>query len=76
MGLERKRRPGTTVISGGEPLPSLRPWLPANRGRFEPGSVNKILIRHDHACRYPWGEPRRCPAGPEIGVADEGPRGH
>jgi hypothetical protein len=63
-----------TLLAGREPLPGLNAWLAANRSRFKPGSVNQILIMHDHACRYPWGEPCTCLPGPEIRVAGENPQ--
>lgn len=66
-----KRLPGMTLIAGREPLPNLSAWLAANRSRFKPGSVNQILILHDHGCGYPWGQPCTCVPGPEIRVAGE-----
>ena len=72
--MSTERRPqGVTPIAGGEPLPSFNAWLAANRSRFKRGSVNQILIIHDHGCRYPWGEPCTCLPGPEIKVAGENP---
>jgi hypothetical protein len=72
MNTER-RLPGMTLIAGREPLPSLSTWIAANRSRFKRGSVNELLIMHDHGCRYPWGEPCTCVPGPEIRVAGENP---
>ncbi len=72
--MSTERRPcGVSVIDGREPLPGFKAWLEANRSRFKSGSVNQILIIHDHRCRYPWGEPCTCLAGPEIKVAGENP---
>jgi len=72
MSTERRDH-GMTRIAGREPLPCFNAWLTANRSRFKPGSVNQILIIHDHGCRYPWGEPCTCAPGPEIRVAGEKP---
>jgi hypothetical protein len=70
MSTERRPR-DVALIRGREPLSSLSTWLAVNRSRFARGSVNHILIIHDHGCRYPWGDPCTCPSGPEIKVAGE-----
>ncbi len=67
------RNPDMTPISGRAALPSFKAWFAANHSRFKPGSVNQIVIMHDHHCRYPWGEPCTCMPGPEIRVAGENP---
>ena len=72
--MSSERRPRGMTLIAGEPLPSLTTWLAANRSRFKRGSVNQILVIHDHGCRYPWGEPCTCPCGPEIRVAGEDAR--
>jgi len=72
--MSTERRPySPSLISGREPLPSFNAWLAANRSRLKPGSVNQILIMHDHGCRYPWGERCTCRSGPEITLAGENP---
>lgn len=75
MNTERRSR-RMTLIAGRMPLPSFNAWFEANRSRFKPGSVNQILIMHDHYCRYPWGAPCTCLPGPEIKVAGENPEGN
>ncbi len=72
MSTERRSR-NMTVIAGRMPLPSFTAWFAANSSRFKPGSINQVLIIHDHGCRYPWGEPCTCLPGPEIKVAGEDP---
>ncbi len=58
-------------IAGQDAIPGLGAWVAANRGRLKRESINRLLVMHDHGCRFPWGEPCTCRPGPEIRVTGE-----
>jgi hypothetical protein len=71
--LFRVHRRGRDAYVGRDPLPSVEAWVEANRPRFRPGQVARVVVAHDPDCRYPAGRPCTCKDGPAIRLEGEDP---
>jgi hypothetical protein len=71
--LFRIHRRGRDLFVGRSPLPCVEAWLAANRSRFKPGEVTKVVIEHDECCLYPQDGPCKCKNGLEIRIKGEKP---